>query len=466
MSLISNLNNKTDDLIELNKDSFKNNSFNFNIPKNNGMNKGGFIDDDLFNKTKISNDVISMSSHSSRASSSAGNSNYDKAKYIKNMKNIYKNKKLNRDDDMDSTSVSDVSSVSGRSNVSGSSSVSGDSKESREIRSRNRDDTSESGESGTSQSGSVSSSGESRVAKRKHMSAKDIVRNEINEKREIIYQLERLESKGFKLPFKFNMNSNLEEMRSEYNRIIREKELDGSVRFQQKMLLSFVSGTEYINTRYDPFSVKLDGWSEQVNENINDYDDIFEELHYKYKSSGKKMAPELRLFMSLSGSAFMFHLTSRMFKEQPMPDVENVLKSDPELMKQFQNAAAKQFMMGGGGGDPNIATSKPPQSSMGGDSMGLFGMVSNLFSSLNSDPISSEMPSYQQNNFSNKSANDVDNIINNVHNNISVEDDLNNRIETLSVSDEEITSIIEDTADIQILKKSGKKGANTRTLNI
>jgi len=469
MSLISNLNSKTDDLIELNKDSFKNNSFNFNIPKNNGMNKGGFIDDGLFNKKKISDDVISMSSRSSRASSSAGNSNYDKAKYMKNMKNIYKNKKLNRDDDMDSTSGSDASSVSGHSDVSGSSGGSGSSGSSGDSRgsggrhSRNRDDTSESGESGISQSGSESSSGESRVAKRKHMSAKDIVRNEINEKREIIYQLERLESKGFKLPFKFNMNSDLEEMRSEYNRIIREKELDGSIRFQQKMLMAFVSGTEYLNTRYDPFSVKLDGWSEQVNENINDYDDIFEELHYKYKSSGKKMAPELRLFMSLSGSAFMFHLTSRMFKEQPMPDV---LKSDPELMKQFQNAAAKQYMMGGGGGDPNIASPKPTQSSMGGDNMGLFGMVSNLFGSLNSDPISSEMPSYQQNNFSNKSANDVDNIINDVHNNISVEDDLDNRIETLSVSDEEITSIIEDTADIQILKKSGKKGANTRTLNI
>lgn len=464
MSLISNLNSKTDDLIELNKNSFKNNSFNFNIPKNNGMNKGGFIDDGLFNKKKISDDVISMSS---RASSSAGNSNYDKAKYMKNMKNIYKNKKLNRDDDMDSTSGSDACSVSGHSDVSGSSSgSSGDSRGSGGRHSRNRDDTSESGESGISQSGSESSSGESRVAKRKHMCAKDIVRNEINEKREIIYQLERLESKGFKLPFKFNMNSDLEEMRSEYNRIIREKELDGSIRFQQKMLMAFVSGTEYLNTRYDPFSVKLDGWSEQVNENINDYDDIFEELHYKYKSSGKKMAPELRLFMSLSGSAFMFHLTSRMFKEQPMPDVENVLKSDPELMKHFQNAAAKQYMMGGGVGDPNIAAPKPTQSSMGGDNMGLFGMVSNLFGSLNSDPISSEMPSYQQNNFSNKSANDVDNIINDVHNNISVEDDLDNRIETLSVSDEEITSIIEDTADIQILKKSGKKGANTRTLNI
>ena len=40
-----------------------------------------------------------------------------------------------------------------------------------------------------------------------------------------------------------------------------------------------------------------------------------EKLHEKYKSSGKKMAPELRLFISLSGSAFMFHLTNRMFKE-------------------------------------------------------------------------------------------------------------------------------------------------------
>jgi len=450
MSLISNLNSKNDDLIELNKDSFKNNSFNFNIPKNNGMKKGGFIDDNLFNKKKISDDVISMSSRSSRASSSAGNSNYDKAKYMKNMKNIYKDKKLNCDEDMDSTSCSDASSVSCKSDVSESSS-------------RNSNDTrdsGESGESGTSQSRSNSSSEESRVAKRKHMSPKDIVRNEINQKREIIYQLERLESKGFKLPFKFNMNSDLDEMISEYNRIIREKELDGSVRFQQKMLMAFVSGTEYMNSRYDPFSVKLDGWSEQVNENINDYDDIFEELHYKYKSSGKKMAPELRLFMSLSGSAFMFHLTSRMFKEQPMPDVENVLKSDPELMKHFQNAAAKQYMMGGGGAP------KPMQNSTGSNNMGLFGMVSNLFGSLNSDPISSEMPKYQQNNLTNKSANDIDNIINDVHNNISIEDDLDNHIETLSVSDEEITSIIEDTADIQILKKSGKKGVNIRTLNI
>ena len=492
MSLISNLNNKNEDLIELNKESFKN-SFNFNIPKNT------FIDDNLFNKKKISDDVISMSSRSSRSSkkSSVSNSKYEKAKYMNNIKNIYKNK-LNRDRDIDgSTSgsdtgynkinsnkkhsfindnvsvagsdVSDASDASGGSDESGGSGGSGGSDES-------------GGSGGSDESGGSDVSGHSRGSS----GHSRIIKNELNEKREIIYQLDRLESKGYKIPFKFNMNSDLEEMKSEYSRILKEKELDGSIRFQQKMLMAFVSGSEYMNTRYDPFSIKLDGWSEQVNENINDYDDIFEELHYKYKSTGKKMAPELRLFISLSGSAFMFHLTSRMFKDQPLPDIENVLKSDPELMKQFQNAAAKQYMMGNTipqnvtntSQYENVAQKNTGMSGMSGmsDSMGIFGMVNNLFGSLTSDMTSRQPQSYQKppisnNQTYNNTTDDIDNIIKNVHSKISVEDDFDNRIETLSVSDEEITSIIEDTADIHILKKTNAKrnkvnNDNTRTLNI
>ena len=68
-----------------------------------------------------------------------------------------------------------------------------------------------------------------------------------------------------------------------------------------------------------------------------------------------------------------------------------------------------------------------------------------------------------------KSENDINNIINNVHNNISLNhNDDDGKIETLSISDEEITSIIEDAADIKILKSStrGKKSNNSRTLNI
>jgi hypothetical protein len=114
------------------------------------------------------------------------------------------------------------------------------------------------------------------------------------EKKEILYQMDRLETKGYRLPRKFSMQSDLEEMRVEYHRILREKEVDASIRFQRKMLMAFSTGLEFLNTRFDPFDLKLDGWSEQISEDLTDYDDIFEELHDKYKSSGRKMAPELR----------------------------------------------------------------------------------------------------------------------------------------------------------------------------
>jgi hypothetical protein len=533
-----NLNNINDDLIEINRDTFKNKQMGFNIPsKQQRASQNNFMSDDvLFNKNKISSDVISMSSRSSSRSSSRAssvNGDYDKSAYMKNMNNIYKNKgsgaassssrpKSKYDDDSETTSV--VSSLSHKKGIGSNKykkpskyeeeseeeedDEEGDDDEEDGEEYEDGDEEDEDDEEGSEGSGSGGSGGGGSGGRRgsggggksRHLSAKEIIMNELNEKREIIYQLDRLESKGFKIPFKFNMNSDIEEMRTEYNRLVREKELDGSVRFQQKMLMAFISGTEYMNSRYDPFAIKLDGWSEQVNENINDYDDIFEELHYKYKATGKKMAPELRLFIALSGSAFMFHLTSRMFKEQPMPNVENVLKSDPELMKQFQQAAAKQYMMGNTGSNYNQAQAPQnipinnggngssgnnysnPMSAMSGmgdsgGSGGLFGMVSSLFSTLNTPQSMPQMSQQQQQSNNNtrqspnitelrhKPAVDIENIINNVHNNISIDNNDNN-IETLSVSDEEITSIIEDTADIKILRGVGRPRKNTRTLNI
>jgi hypothetical protein len=205
------------------------------------------------------------------------------------------------------------------------------------------------------------------------------LQQEHEEKREILYQLDRLQQRGFKIPRNFSMQSNIEEMRNEFHRLLREKEVDASVRFQRKMMMAFVTGIEFLNTRFDPFDLQLDGWSEQVHESIQDYDDVFEELHEKYKSTGRKMAPELRLLMGLSGSAFMFHLTQSMFKQSQLPGVEQVLRSDPALMRQFQTAAAQQMA---GGRATSAPTSANPSSAMpappGGGMMnllsGFFGM--------------------------------------------------------------------------------------------
>jgi hypothetical protein len=451
-----NLNNRNDDLIEINRDSFSKSPFGFKIPsKNERVNPNNFRNDDmLFNKHKISSDVVSMSSRSSSRASSVDGDRKDRRNFMKKMHEQKKTYDIESDDT--SSQSSKASKYDEKPNMKGNGGVSEDNNSETSYETKSSD--------GSDGSDNTSNSEGSKIVKKKYMDPQQRMMNELNEKREIIYQLDRLESKGYKVPMKFSMNSDLEEMRSEYHRIVREKELDASVRFQQKMLMAFVSGTEYLNNRYDPFAIKLDGWSEQINENINDYDDIFEELHYKYKSSGKKMAPEMRLFISLSGSAFMFHLTSRMFKEQPLPNVENVLKSDPELMKHFQSAAAKQYIIGNNGGVGQVGGqsqfSVPKQQSDGG--MGLFNMVSNLFGSLNAAPqmTQNSMPDLRQ-----RPIEDVDNIINNVHSKISIDHDNDNNIETLSVSDEEITSIIEDTADIKILRGKSR-GKNKRTLDL
>ena len=181
------------------------------------------------------------------------------------------------------------------------------------------------------------------------------------EKFELLCNLERLEQRGFKLARSFTMESDYGEMKREFERIKRKLEVDRSVKFQRKMMIAFVTGIEFLNGKFDPFDLKLDGWSESVHENANDYDDIFEELHEKYKEKAS-MAPELRLILMLGGSGFMFHLTQSLFKSS-IPGVGDIMKQNPDLMNQFAQAAAKSSTSPGFGnmmGDlMNNRTSQP-----------------------------------------------------------------------------------------------------------
>ena len=161
------------------------------------------------------------------------------------------------------------------------------------------------------------------------------------EKFELLCNLERLEKRGVKLSKSFNMDSDYDEMKYEYDRIKSSREVDRSVRFQRKMLVAFTTAIEFMNNKFDPFDVQLDGWSESVHENIGDYDDVFEELHEKYKTKAS-LPPELRLIFMLGGSGFMFHLTNSMFKNV-MPGMGDIMKQNPNLMTDFAKAAASSM---------------------------------------------------------------------------------------------------------------------------
>jgi hypothetical protein len=158
----------------------------------------------------------------------------------------------------------------------------------------------------------------------------------LKEKFKYLRKLEALEKKGVELSKKYSMESSLQEMMGEYETIMDEKTKQNSVKFQGNMLMAVINGIEYLNGKFDPFDIKLDGWSDQVQENLTDYDDIFSELHEKYKSKAS-MAPELKLLFQLGGSAMMVHMTNTMFKSA-MPGMDDILRQNPDLLRSFQNA--------------------------------------------------------------------------------------------------------------------------------
>jgi len=163
----------------------------------------------------------------------------------------------------------------------------------------------------------------------------------LHQKFKYLRKLEDLENKGVQLTKKYTMESSLAEMQGEYENIINEKQKSNSVKFQGKMLMAMITGLEFLNNRFDPFDLKLDGWAEQINEGIDDYDEIFSELHEKYKSKAK-MAPEVKLLFQLGGGAMMLHMSNTMFKSA-MPGMDDIMRQNPELMQQFTQAAVNSM---------------------------------------------------------------------------------------------------------------------------
>lgn len=215
------------------------------------------------------------------------------------------------------------------------------------------DNVSVSGESVKSANTIVSeSSGESNFeeTESKWKSPSRMSKDEImSEKVDLLYRYGRLEQNGYKSGLDLNTRTPLEVLRSEVSKLERMRTVQRSIRTQRKILVSFASGTEYVNKRYNPYKFALDGWSGEVLENIGDYDEVFEELHDKYKDS-VQMAPELKLLTMVGGSGLMFHLSNTLFKSST-PELNDILQRNPDIMAQIQKEALNS-MSGANASDP------------------------------------------------------------------------------------------------------------------
>lgn len=167
--------------------------------------------------------------------------------------------------------------------------------------------------------------------------------NKKEEKQTLLLKLYALEKKGIELTKKFSMNSKLSDLKFEYELHKNSAEIEMSIKLQQKILIAAITGLEFVNKKFDPLGAKLDGWSESIMDNLDDYESVFTKLHEKYKHRAD-LPPELQLLVTLAGSAFMFHMTKTMFSSI-MPNKENPNTADiiKNMMNQNTQSAPKNM---------------------------------------------------------------------------------------------------------------------------
>ena len=166
-------------------------------------------------------------------------------------------------------------------------------------------------------------------------------REQRRKKRMMIKKLEDWHEKGqIKHNSNFTLESPYEDIEDEYETAVEDKRKKEGVKLQQWWFMTFVNSLEYANAAFNPFDLNLDGWGEQVSEDIDSYDEIFSELHDKYK--GGKLAPEVSLVLRLGFSAAVLNFSNKALSSAT-PAFNDVIKQSPELMKMFTNATVSSM---------------------------------------------------------------------------------------------------------------------------
>ncbi len=166
-------------------------------------------------------------------------------------------------------------------------------------------------------------------------------RDKLRKKKLMIKRLEEWRTKGLvSSSSMFNNDTPYEEIEDEYETALEDKKKGESKKLYGWWFMTFINTVEYANAAFNPFDINLDGWGEQVNDDIDSYDEIFGELYDKYK--GGKLSPEIALLMRLGFSAAVVNFTNKALSTAT-PGFNDVIRQSPDLMKMFTNATVNSM---------------------------------------------------------------------------------------------------------------------------
>lgn len=168
--------------------------------------------------------------------------------------------------------------------------------------------------------------------------------NLMKEKYEIMRKFDRLSKLGVPMRKRFTMDSPLEEMKMELEFIRREKAMDQTIKQFCDWYITGMSAMEWGSKNVplmQAFGLNLNGLSESAQMNVGDMEEDFEELYDLYGDK-LKMHPLVRIPIRTCMMVYMVHLTNQMAAKTPIPNMDQILKSNPDIARQLSMAAMQQ----------------------------------------------------------------------------------------------------------------------------
>jgi hypothetical protein len=165
----------------------------------------------------------------------------------------------------------------------------------------------------------------------------------MKEKYEILRKFERLQKLGVPIRKRFTMDSPLDEMKMEFDFIRKEKAMDATIKQFSEWFITGMSAMEWGSKNVNAlkmFGLQLDGLSQSAQMNVGDMEEDFEELYELYGDK-MRMHPLVRIPMRTCMMVYMVHLTNQMAMKAPVPNIQEILKQNPDIARQMAGEAMK-----------------------------------------------------------------------------------------------------------------------------
>jgi hypothetical protein len=166
----------------------------------------------------------------------------------------------------------------------------------------------------------------------------------LREKYEMLRKFKRFQAAGIPMRKNFTLESPLEEMKMEYDFIKKEKDADAMIKQFSDWFITGMSAMEWSSKNVPlmkAFGLQLDGLSESAQMNVVDMEEDFEELYDLY-GENIKMHPLVRIPIRTCMMIYMVHLTNQMTRKAPIPNIDEVLRTNPDIARQLATAAMQQ----------------------------------------------------------------------------------------------------------------------------